>query len=52
MLETVKYGVGEPPIMPLTSNEFLEEPCSKIHIFFKDVYNFVSDVSSAHLSSG
>jgi len=38
MLETVKYGVGDLPIMPLTSNEFLEEPCSEIHIFFSRVY--------------
>jgi hypothetical protein len=34
MLETVKYGVGDLPIMSLTSNEFLEEPCSEFHIFF------------------
>ena len=34
MLATVKYGVGDLPIMSLTSNEFLEEPCTEIHFFF------------------
>jgi len=35
MLETVKYGDGDLPIMPLTSNKFLEEPCSEIDVFYR-----------------